>query len=264
MLRLRRVLSGRLSLLYRGPLDCVAGVKLILPRTCIALVFSLTALGIAHAFGDGGNAARCLENTRISFNAARATIELGQSTTLSWSIRPPPTCNRVTLDGFSYGQHLNGPTYGLAGSTVVQPWATTTYSLLLNLPGGDFRRLGPVQVTVNLPNPVYYINGNTLEWKQLLWGALGEGNKRVVIAPSVDMDLSGYQDIQIAGNTLLTSELPPVAHTALEFGPGDSIARPLARDAPSRTAPFHHNASETAFRDHRRQREDRGVSSPRA
>lgn len=110
--------------------------------------------------------------------------------------------------------------------------ATASYGLNLISSGAGVsgaRRLGPVTVTVNLPKTVY-INGSTDEWKRLLIQALVEGNHKIILAPNVDMDLSGYEEIWIHDNVTLTSELPPPGPIASAAVPGDRAYR-LARDA---------------------------------
>jgi hypothetical protein len=155
----------------------------------------------AHAFlppgdGDGGGGGggtpvgNCLANTVTNINATPTTIDPGRPATISWSIQPPTGCtlfNRVIV---------NGQNFGLTGSIVVQPLATTDYPLTLVLPGG-FTTLGPVTVTVRLPNPVY-ITGSTREWARVLIQALGEANKTIILASNVDLDIGEHNAIPIA------------------------------------------------------------------
>src|SRR4051794_36756379 len=117
-------------------------VQSVCLRLLCSGLLALCCFNIAHGFlppdpggGGGGNpggtpGSKCLENTVFNFSATPETIDPGGTATLSWSIRPPQGCNlfnRVTL---------NGQSYGLMDSAVVQPSATTDYPLTLIVPGG--------------------------------------------------------------------------------------------------------------------------------
>ena len=156
----------------------------------IALSFILGQLGIAQAFlppddggggggggGGGTQITRCLENTVVSLNAVPATIDLGGSAMLRWSIKPPNWCalfNRVVVNG----QH-----HDLTGSIDVQPSVTTSYPLMLIIPGG-FKTLGPITVTVNLPAIVTLSPGSQVTAQDIAqfdarWMSEGDRNKRL-------------------------------------------------------------------------------------
>ncbi len=222
----RCVLSRCLRLIGFGSVPYLARVKHILPVSCLTWILIFGSFNAAHPLPGGGGDRNCLLHTRASFNVSPATIYLGQSATLSWAVSPPDDC------AVSLRVVLNGQSYGLGGHTVVHPMATASYGLNLISSGAGVsgaRSLGPVTVTVNLPKTVY-INGSTDEWKRLLIQALVEGNHKIILAPNVDMDLSGYEEIWIHDNVTLTSELPPPGPIASAAVPGDRAYR-LARDA---------------------------------
>src|SRR5205823_3673093 len=87
------------------------------------------SLSTAHALSSGGpdpdRILDCLDQTTTGFEVSPATppLDIGGRATLSWSIHPPRGCtmfHQVVLDGVSYG---------LSGSAVVQPLVTTSYPL---------------------------------------------------------------------------------------------------------------------------------------
>jgi hypothetical protein len=144
----------------------------------------------------------CVQRANVSLQAAPAEIPLGASSTMSWSVDFPADCSDVegtiTLSG------LNVP---LSGSTTVQPLATRTYRLAITLTGGQTPELAHTAVSVKLPG-VVEIKGSTGEWRYLLVQALGTPNTTVRLAAGVDMDLSGYESIDIVHGVDLTSEQP--------------------------------------------------------
>jgi hypothetical protein len=109
--------------------------------------------------------------------------------------------------------------------------------LTLIVPGG-YATLGPITVTVNLTQTVQ-IDRSSADWRRMLIQALGEGNRKIVLAPGVDMDMSGLYRIRIAGNVTLTGELPALNHGGAARGTGTHrtrLGRPLSQRGGRRPA----------------------------
>ena len=87
------------------------------PKWIAATILSTFWLSSAYALpidpGGGGSgppgqqhALACIENATVSFTASPPTVDLGGSTTLSWSIQLPPNCSVVGPTRLS-GQPVN-------------------------------------------------------------------------------------------------------------------------------------------------------------
>ena len=142
-----------------------------------------------------------------SITASASTINLGQSVTVSWNGSLPSTCNGTFM--------MDGVPAPLTGSKTFTPRSSSNYVLQV-----DSKRIAIVHVDVNLPATVY-INGNTQDWKNLFIQAIGTPNKRVVLAPTLELDLTGYDTLQIANGVTITSEQAPIVYataTALTVG----------------------------------------------
>ena len=161
--------------------------------------------------GDGGgnpppnpNPPDCARLARKMFTATPADVDLSNSTTLlQWSVQLPKTCPDPGA------LLLGGEAVGFVGSKVVQPMATTTFSLTLPFSGAN-QVVATTTVTVRLPK-VVDIKGNTPEWKRLMIQALKIPGETVRLAPNVDMDLSGENHILISeGVSFIGGEPCPV------------------------------------------------------
>ena len=163
---------------------------------------AIATTGAETTTGAGRHDLDCVKRANVSLQAVPAEIRLGASSTLSWSVGFPAGCSdvegTVTLAGLNVG---------LSGSTTVQPLATATYRLAIALSGGQTPELAHTAVSVKLP-AVVDIKGSTGEWRSLLVQALGTPNTTVRLAAAVDMDLSGYKNIDIVHGVTLTSEQP--------------------------------------------------------
>jgi hypothetical protein len=85
---------------------------------------------------------KCAEGTKTNFFSARpGNINLGASVTLRWSVTQPVGCNFPIL--------LNRRPVKRSDTRVLQPLGTTSYDLVLSLPGGE-ADLGEALVSVIL------------------------------------------------------------------------------------------------------------------
>jgi len=156
----------------------------------------------------------CLAQAKTSLTATPPTIDPGGRTTLKWSVQLPITCP-PDLDQWL---QLNGVPVALVGSQSVQPLSSTTFFLTMPFPRGT-AKLATTTVTVNLPK-VVDIKGSTLDWATLMAKALAIPGETVRLAPNVDMDLSGAQDIVIAeGVSFLGGEPCPVSASSTALTP---------------------------------------------
>jgi hypothetical protein len=182
--------------------------------------------GMPDPVDEGGNTdtsdpvpdPACAQHASANVSTSPATIALGQSATVSWSATlPPEHCAGARV---SIGVH----TIGAQGSMWVKPMSNRSYAISVN-----GVRLAQAELNVTLPSTVK-IKESMGEWKDLLVQAVGTPNTRVVLADTVDMDLSGHQGIFIARGVTFTSEAPKLA--APTFGPLDDVLyRGPARDA---------------------------------
>jgi hypothetical protein len=162
----------------------------------------ITTTGAQTTTGADRHDLDCVERANVSLQAVPAEIRLGESSVLSWSVDFPSDCPDVegTLT-------LAGVNVAMSGSTTVRPRATRTYRLAIALTGGQTPEVAHTAVSVKLP-AVVDITGSTGDWRYLLVQALGTPNTTVRLAAGVDMDLSGYKDIDIVHGVNLTSEQP--------------------------------------------------------
>jgi hypothetical protein len=168
----------------------------------VVAVLATATTGAQTTTGADPHDLDCVNRANVSLQAAPAEIPLGASSTLSWSVDFPADCPDVegTLT-------LAGVNVARSGSTAVRPLATRTYRLAIALTGGQTPELAHTAVSVKLP-AVVDITGSTGDWRYLLVQALGTPNTTVRLATGVDMDLSGYKDIDIVHGVNLTSEQP--------------------------------------------------------
>ena len=139
------------------------------------------------------------------------TVHKGYSSVLSWYANAPSQCQ------FTYA--VNAVAQQASGSKRVNPLATTEYALTAFLPGAQ-KTVAKALLTVN-PN-VVYIAGNTQPAKDLLLESLQLDGTKVILAPNVDMDLTGYESIYIREGVIFTSDdgFPPrPVRTARNPGP---------------------------------------------
>lgn len=189
-------------------------------RKCIG-AWMLIAGGYAHALppidpdtGSGvtpgqTRALECAGQASVSFTATPASIDLGGSSTLRWSVKLPSNCGMLTR------VTLGGQNVPFSGSMTVQPMSNATYNLNLPIPGGT-AFLGTASIRVILP-PEVSIDGSTPAWRALLLQALREEGKIIRLSNSVDMDLSHLEKIPIAGGVRVIGGRSPLRRGARLF-----------------------------------------------
>lgn len=144
---------------------------------------------------------RCAQNATGTVFASPGQIKLDQSAqqsiTLSWSAQlPEEYCDGAYLT-------LNGQSVLAEGSMVIKAMYSGYYRLEVN----DKKELAKTFIDVELPQTVY-IKGSTSDWILLLRQAVGSENRTVILSPDVDMDLTGHENITVAGGVTLTSTVP--------------------------------------------------------
>lgn len=152
----------------------------------------------------------CLDDVTATLSASPPEVPLGNSSTVSWQVSYPLNCPVAVRFGTSLIDEAVVPT---VGSRVVTPTAIPGKSWYLKaLRNGASKPLGWVTVRATglpLPDgPVVRIEGSTPIWRDLLKRALEVGGKTVILAPDVDMDMTGMT-VEIAPNTTLTSNPSP-------------------------------------------------------
>ena len=141
----------------------------------------------------------CATSTTGAIGAMPRTVHVGGAATLSWFVQRPAACQQVL--------RVNGQTVQAMDSKSVQPGTTTVYALTMALPDGP-QTLASATVTVN--SRTVHIQGNTTFWKELLVQSLSEDGLKVVLAPQVNMDLTGYDTpIYIRESVILTGNRGP-------------------------------------------------------
>jgi len=137
----------------------------------------------------------CLSQlSQVRFTATPSTIQSGTWTTLAWSMKVPAGCAGLSLNLGA------GPIALPQGSLAVQPLLTSAYALHATY-AGLTRLLRTVVVTVtgDLPSTVH-IHGPDL---RLFQAAIASPNRTVIIDNQVVLDLSGLDDIPIAGGVVI-------------------------------------------------------------
>ena len=131
----------------------------------------------------------------MSFSAQPATVMLGQSTVLSWSVQVPSGCNYMLV--------LDGRIVSTEGSLAVQPDADSVYTLTLSW--GLNRELwtaANTAVFVDLPpdpaDPTRKKVTLSTPSLPLFLQALRTPDTTLSIDDAVDLDLSGLQGIPVA------------------------------------------------------------------
>lgn len=142
---------------------------------------------------------RCAQLAGASLSSSAAQVALGQDVTLTWAVQLPEAyCQNAYLT-------LGGQSIAAEGSLTVSPLYSRYYPLAVN--GVQLTNLF---IEVKLPG-VVHIKGSGGDWKFLLRQAVGTENTTVILAPNIDMDLTGHQDITVVRGVTLTSQAPRVA-----------------------------------------------------
>jgi FG-GAP-like repeat len=166
----------------------------------------------------------CLEEVTASLSAAPPEVQLGNASTVSWQVSYPSYCPVTVRFGTSIIDENIVPR---TGSRVVTPTHIPGKSWYLRASyHGDSKTLGWITVrATGLPlpeGPTVRIEGSSVLWRDLLKRALEAGGKTVILAPDVDMDMTGVT-VRIAANTTLTSNptpgLPNPVRNAGSLGP---------------------------------------------
>jgi hypothetical protein len=172
----------------------------------------------------------CIEKSAIALGVEPASITLGGSAQLAWSVRVPLNCSNI-IGALS----IAGQSVARSGSLTVQPMSNATYGLRAATPAGSID-LASTTLGVSLP-PTVHINGSTPNWRALMIQALGTQNTKVNLHASVDMDLSGFWGIAIADGVTLTSESPRVLEPRLAVAAPALIKLPPDIHLPNFTVP---------------------------
>lgn len=164
------------------------------------LMIALPVLAIETDPGnpDPGN---CLYDISARvLSATPAAVMPGSNTLLTWELYPH-NCSGVTL--WFAGERA----YGSSGSVQRTPLETTTYTLTATRVGTQ-RTLGSITVESQYPlpsGPRVDIYGSSTAHRNLLKRALEAGGKTIVLAPDVDMDLTGMEFLVVGGTTLTSN-----------------------------------------------------------
>ncbi|HSX59077.1 MAG TPA: right-handed parallel beta-helix repeat-containing protein, partial [Tahibacter sp.] len=166
----------------------------------------------------------CIDDVTATLSASPPEVQLGNSSTVSWQVSYPSYCPVAVRFGTSL---LDERTVPSTGSRVVTPTHLPGKSWYLKaVKNGAEKPLGWITVRATglpLPDgPVVAINGSSPLWRDLLKRALEAGGKTVILAPEVDMDMTGTT-VEIAPGTTLTSNpnpsLPNPVRNATRLGP---------------------------------------------
>lgn len=134
----------------------------------------------------------CLEQTVLnSMTPSSTTVNLGGAATFSWNASVPKGC---TVQFVFAGQIVSR-----TGSLSVFPEYDKTYILVASV-GSTTLTLATVSVNVLLPSTVYITRNDQ---QRLLAQAVGTANTTVVVTNNVDMNLTGYESIRVAGGVTL-------------------------------------------------------------
>jgi Right handed beta helix region len=155
----------------------------------------------------------CLADVSGTLTATPASVHLGRSATLRWSVHVPRDCAQLRLE-------LNGPRLGLNGQPVsrqgalrVTPIATSMFALNAKWRGRRVGAIATVTLNVILP-PRVTIDANHLA--PLLRQAVSTRDTRIRVLNGVELDLTpyGYENMRVARGVRLIG-----GHTAREPGP---------------------------------------------
>jgi hypothetical protein len=177
----------------------------------VALV-SLYA-GAQQVGGDGREPSRCLGDAAIQATSNPATVTLGQSSIIGWSVALPSGCANVSV-------HLNGQPVARSGSRSVTPARSSSYTVLVSEThrGMHGQASRSTQVEVTYP-PRVVIDAGTRNPVDVLLGALGSPNEhQVVELCNVDLDFTGITGITVGSNRSLIAS-PACARGPRSYGP---------------------------------------------
>ncbi|HEV7428279.1 MAG TPA: hypothetical protein VGQ46_18130 [Thermoanaerobaculia bacterium] len=146
-----------------------------------------------------------------TFSAAPTTINVGQSSTLTWT---STNATSISIDNGVGSQPVNG-------SIGVSPTTTTTYTLTANGPGGITTKTATV--TVNQPAPTATFSAaptsiNAGQSSTLTWSTTN--------ATSVSID-NGVGSKPVSGSTIVTPSAT-TTYTLTVNGPGGTITKTAA------------------------------------
>ena len=171
---------------------------------------------------------RCVDEARVSFSAAPAVIVAGQQATLSWSVQVPSNCEgmRVFIDNVDVGRsgsmsvagiertsavYQNG--YDPGSGELLSPGYLRTHYVLNGVYGSATGKLATTNVDVRLPvdaatgRPKVTITAN--HQVPLLLLGLNSRRAEVFVQNHVELDLTGYEHIYIAGGVKLFGRRSP-------------------------------------------------------
>jgi hypothetical protein len=164
--------------------------------------------------GGGSGSSPCLTGAKIQLTANPTSIVFGQSSRLSWSVRPPEGCGAPQV-------RLNGEAVATRGTHMVMPSRSTTFVLVAieTLLGQVAQTSASAQVDVGYPTYVT-IDERTPDPVGVLIGALGSANpeQTVELFCNVDIDLTGFSEIEVDSNRLLFAA-PVCARGPRSLGP---------------------------------------------
>lgn len=152
----------------------------------------------------------CFAKSNGSLALSMRTVRPGQPITVYWAAQAPVTCETTF---FLDGEPLP---YSRNGSKVVYPTDGQIFELRANTSGGD--KVLETE-TVRVVSTVVRIEGSSQTWKDLLLASLRIPGTKIILAPGVDMDLSGARDIEIAESVQLTGDDGGPVRAGLVQGP---------------------------------------------
>ncbi len=163
---------------------------------------ALAAPAGAQALMDDGDddppGLHCVGEAHGSLSVSPAVVNPGQLVTLSWNVQAPVGCGAlsVTVDYLSASR---------SGSRAVDPIATRSYGLRVAF-GGAARTIATAVATVQLltdsnGRPTVTLTANNQV--PLLLQAITTPNARIFLQNHLELDLTGYQYIYVAGGVQL-------------------------------------------------------------
>ena len=180
----------------QGPSDLRSagrGRAPLLRLACLAAATSLAVLAEpAPARAIGGPS--CLDQVTADFSTSPSTIVLGQSTTLTWDVRPPRNCTPLIALVNTIGQV---PTFD---SRVVTPTASTTYRLIVGHLGNTREWSATVRVTLPKENGRIKITIDRHSSADTFVDAVSSDESTgatVIIENDVALDLTPWPEIHI-------------------------------------------------------------------